>query len=421
MGAFFREEGLQKKLLALPFICVYKKGLFLNTNDFVLSRVNKTQRSEMKPFMPNFLPLEGINWEGHAQLVGQANRAIARYDGLLQGIPDPVIMLSPLTSQEAVLSSKIEGIRATLGDLLKHDAGDSPKEPSQRQDIVEIENYRLALWYAKNALLQRPFSLSLLKELHQRLLSSVRGKDKNPGKFRTSQNWIGTPGTPIEEAFFVPPAPYVLADLLNNFIEYYRSDRPDPLVQLAILHAQFEIIHPFDDGNGRLGRMIIPLFLFEKKILSEPMFYLSGYLEQNREIYVHRLRKLGTSPDNWNEWIQFFMQAIVDQAEKNVATIKAIKTLYDDLKREVLDLTHSQYAVPILDYMFSRPVFKPADLAKKDTMPTRASLSALFNKFKEAGIVTVYTVGAGSKSEVLVFPKLFNICEGRKVFEDPRD
>lgn len=374
----------------------------------------------MEPFIPAQLPIDGIDWEGLVPLIGRGNREIARYDGMLQGIPDPNVMLSPFTSQEAVLSSKIEGTRATLDDVLQHDAGRSPAEKSRQEDIFEIANYRSALQYAQSALKERKFSLGLLKELHQRLLSSVRGKNKQPGKLRTQQNWIGTSGSPIEEAFFIPPPPHLVQDYLDNFIAYYHLDRPDPLVQLAILHAQFEIIHPFDDGNGRLGRMLIPLFLYEKKILSEPMFYLSGYLERNREEYVARLRALGKEPTAWNAWIQFFLHALIEQANMNTDTTKKILSLYAELKRQVIELTHSQYSVPLLDYMFSKPVFLPADLARQTAMPSRAQLGEYFKKLKQAGIVSVIVEGRGRRPELLALPSLINLCEGRSAFYDPR-
>lgn len=376
----------------------------------------------MKPFIPDWLPIAHIDWEGNAALIGQANRALAGYGGILHALQNPALMLSPLTTQEAVLSSKIEGTRATLSEVLQHDAGEPPASPAQSEDIGEIVNYRAALMYARHALNHRPFSLGLLLELHQRLLDSVRGASKNPGKFRNTQNWIGAPGSSIEAAYFVPPPPELIGDYLENFAGYYHSDRPDPVVQLAILHAQFEIIHPFDDGNGRLGRMLIPLFLYEKKILFEPMFYLSGFFERNRDVYVERLRAIGNdTPAAWNEWIRFFMTAIIEQSKDNIATIEAIKDHYKNLKKEIVALTKSQYAVPVLDHIFSMPVFRPADLAKEPGMPTRAQLGHIFDRLKDAGIVTIHTKGSGRRPEKLVFPSLINICEGRPALFDPRN
>jgi Fic family protein len=219
-------------------------------------------------------------------LLGKANRALAQYDGVLYGLPNPEVLLSPMTTQEAVLSSRIEGTQATLGEVLEFEAGEEPEEESKRLDIQEIINYRRALKAAERELKKRPFNLNLLLSLHSILLNSVRGRNKGKGQFRKIQNWIGLPGAPLKKAQFVPPRPEVLPEFLDNWEKYYHLDRPDPLVQLAIIHGQFEILHPFLDGNGRLGRLFVPIFLFEKQILSRPMFYLSAFLEAHRDEYV---------------------------------------------------------------------------------------------------------------------------------------
>ena len=233
----------------------------------------------MRPFVPESLPLQDIDWSAHITLIGRANRALAQYDGILFGVPNPVVLLSPMTTQEAVVSSKIEGTQATLGEVLKFEAGEEIDGESKRLDIQEIINYRHALWSAENALKTRPFTLNLLLELHGTLLNSVRGRNKSRGQFRTEQNWIGPPGTTIEQASFVPPAPLFVKEHLDNWEKYYHADERDPLVQLAIVHAQFEIIHPFLDEKWSLRAHLVSLFLYEKKLLSRPMFYLSGYVQ----------------------------------------------------------------------------------------------------------------------------------------------
>jgi len=234
------------------------------------------------------------------------------------------------------------------------------------------------------------------------------------GKLRTEQNWIGPPGTPIEKAHFVPPEQGLVMEYLDNWEKYYNMERPDALVQLAVLHAQFEIIHPFLDGNGRLGRMIIPIFLYEKKLLSRPMFYLSAYLEEHRNEYIMRLRALGQVDDAWNSWIQFFLTAVEQQATINAEKARSIIGLYKRLKEEVIALTHSQFAVPLLDKMFARPVFQISQLRWKN-MPTRPMLNNLITKLKEAGILKVLRQGSGRRGQVLIFTELVNITEGKKV------
>ena len=370
----------------------------------------------MKPFIPQKLPIPDIDWEAMIPMIGRANRSIAQYEGVLYGVPNPAVLLSPLTTHEAVLSSRIEGTIATLGEVLKYDAGEEPELESRRIDIQEIINYRLALQYAEKEIENRPFNLNLLLRLHSILLDSVRGRDKGRGRFRKIQNWIGAPGTPVEQAEFVPPDPLNVEDALDNWEKYYHSNRPDPLVQLAVVHAQFEIIHPFIDGNGRLGRILIPLFLHEKKLLSRPMFYLSAYIEDHRDAYVQRLRALGNEPHAWNGWVEFFLQALEAQARANAAKARAIMDLYETMKNEVITLTHSQYAVPLLDQIFQRPVFRSSDISfKDDHAPSRQAISQLLRTLRTHGIVKVLREGSGRRPQVLVFSDLINLCEGGDV------
>ncbi len=370
----------------------------------------------MQPYIPKKLPIADVNWEGLIPLIGMANRSLAYYDGILQGIANPSLLLSPLTTQEAVLSSKIEGTQATLGDVWKFEAGENPIAEERRVDIQEIMNYRRALHTAEKALKSKPFHLNLLKDLHRILLDSVRGMNKAPGEFRKIQNWIGKPGTPIEQAEYVPPAPNVLMQFLDNLEKYYHMDRPDQLVQLAVIHGQFEIIHPFLDGNGRLGRMIIPLFFHEKKILSRPMFYLSKYFEEHRDEYYSRLKALSKEEQGWNDWITFFLRAVDEQAKENALTVRKIINLYENLKERVITLTHSQYAVPLLDQIFKQPIFQSSHLLEKKGMPSKPMVMTLLAKLREAGILKVLREGSGRRAQILALPKLINLTEERKVF-----
>ncbi len=197
--------------------------------------------------------------------------AIGRYDGTLNGFVNPAVLLSPITELEAILSSKIEGTIASLTEVLSLEAGQSFNE-KKTGDINEIINYREALLTGEQYVLDRPITLQLVRELHALLMKDVRGSDKTPGQFRTTQNHIGVKNTPVDQARFVPPDPLTMHDALRDWQEFMEQDYIDPLVQLAIMHAQFEIIHPFNDGNGRIGRMLIPLFLYRKRALQRPVF-----------------------------------------------------------------------------------------------------------------------------------------------------
>ena len=370
----------------------------------------------MKPFQPQELPIQDVQWEPLIPLIGKANRHLAEFNGVLSTFPNPELLLSPLTTQEAVLSSKIEGTQATLGEVLKFEAGQEPELESRRQDIREIINYRQALREAEAELRTRPFNLNLLLSLHATLLDSVRGRNKARGSFRTEQNWIGSPGSPIEEAQYVPPAPGdTLMKALHNWESYYHMDRPDVLVQLAVVHAQFEVIHPFLDGNGRLGRILIPIFLFEKQLLSRPVFYLSEYIERNRDEYIESLRSLGQRRNAWNDWIRFFLIGLIQQAQANVDKARNIHSLYENLKRMILELTRSRYAVPLLDHMFAQPIFATTHLLPLHDMPSRPMLTNMLNKLRNAGILKTVSESRGPRPEIFGLTELVNLCEGKEV------
>lgn len=370
----------------------------------------------MQPYIPVSLPLDELDYRLLLPLVGQANAALARYDGLLQGIPNPAVMLSPLTTQEAVLSSKIEGTQATVDEVLEQEAG-LLKEGEKYKDIQEISNYRRALFAAREYLQAYPIRLGFVRELHRILLDSVRGQDKTPGVFRRDQNWIGKAGCMIGEASFVPPNPLQLPDYLEAWEQYLDSDDMDFLLQTAVVHAQFELLHPFKDGNGRIGRILIPLFLHQKRVLSQPMFYLSEYLEIHREEYYERLKAISAEGD-WNGWIAFFLRATTEQARQNAKRVVAIKALYDEMKVAIQGATHSQYSVHLLDAIFSKPIFRSSDLAQRlaaDYAIHEKTTLGLLRQLRKVGILSELRPGSGRRAAILCFPKLINLAEGRGV------
>lgn len=366
----------------------------------------------MKPYEPNPLPLAGLDYQRLFALVGDANAELARYDGLLQGVVNPSIMLSPLTNEEAVLSSKIEGTQATVDEVLEQEAG-ILKDGEKAKDIQEVINYRQALRLAHRCLDEQPITLSFVRELHKILLDSVRGQDKTPGDFRKDQNWIGKYGCTIEEASFVPPNPMQLQNHLEAWQTYMANNDIDILLQTAVVHAQFELLHPFKDGNGRIGRILIPLFLFQKKKLSQPMFYLSSYLEANREEYYVRLQNISLEGD-WDGWIAFFLTAITEQAKRNNAKVTAIMGLYDDMKKRIHDVTHSQYTVYLLDAIFDCPIFETSDLIKRTGIHKPTAMN-LLRQLKKSNILKELRSGSGRTPGVLCFPKLLNIAEGKQI------
>ncbi|MFV2044991.1 MAG: Fic family protein [Anaerolineales bacterium] len=368
----------------------------------------------MKPAVPNKLPRTDIDWKGLIPELGAANRALARYNGVLLGIPNPEILLSPLTTQEAVLSSRIEGTRATLVEVLKHEAGEKLPQEQARLDVQEIMNYRRALRSAETALHSRPFNLNLLLNLHSILMEDVRGRYRGRGRFRTVQNYIGPPGGDIEDAYFVPPDPSRVLEYMDNWEKYYHGEERDPLVQLALIHAQFEVIHPFVDGNGRLGRMLVPLFLMEKELLARPTFYISSFFEARRQEYYEALRALDGA-ETWNRWIRFFLNALVEQSSRNTDKAQQILALRERLAERVLGLTRSRFAVPLLGRIFRQPILVPTSLFPDEGLPTKPAVMTLLRKMRDEGMLLVLREPSGRRPQILALAELVNLVEGRKV------
>lgn len=371
-----------------------------------------TDSASKKPCIPCDLPPLKLNWERLAPYTSKAMLELARYDGTLNGILNPAVLLSPITDREAVLSSQIEGTQATLMEVLKHEAGEQYSE-AKRGEIQEIINYRQALLIGEKYLAERPITLQLVREMHAKLMRGVRGDDKNPGKFREDQNWIGKKGTKIGEARFIPPAPLIMQECMEKLQAFIGVDYNDPLVQLAIVHAQFEIIHPFSDGNGRVGRMLIPLFLSQKKVLQRPMFYLSEYLEETDQQYRDCLLAI-TESDDWQGWVEFFLTAIHVQAERNNAKAKKIQALYGEMKPLFRDVTKSQFSQAALDAFFMRPIISSTDFTKISGMK-RANSNVILRKLGAKGLITTLRSGTAKTPAVYALPKLLEIAEGRKI------
>lgn len=373
---------------------------------------NNNQSNLVKPYTPELLPIEALDKSVLFTPVGEANAALARYDGLLMGMVNPTVMLSPLTNQEAVLSSKIEGTQATVEEVLEHEAGQEYDEEKSR-DIQEILNYRKALMLAKESVADRPIKLSLIRDLHRILLDSVRGQNKEPGQFRKDQNWIGSPGCTIEQATFVPPNPLQLMDHLQAWENYLDSEDIDPIVQTAIVHAQFELLHPFKDGNGRIGRLIIPLFLYSKGRLTNPMFYLSAYMESHRDEYYERLRGISMDGD-WTGWCAFFLRAVIYQAKENGRTLREIMDLYEATKIQVRDITNSPHSPQLIDALFDRPIFTAADIAKRADVP-KPTIHKLIKNLLDEGVLEVVREAAGRRPAILTFAELLNTLERKQL------
>ncbi len=361
-----------------------------------------------------FPPEERIHWPALIPLLGPAVAALARYDGALGAVPNPRVLLSPLTTQEAVLSSRIEGTQATMSEVLEFEAGQEAASPQRRDDIHEVLNYRAAMREAERMLETLPLCQRVVREAHRILLSGVRGENKSLGDYRRIPNWIGPPGCTVEQATFVPIGADKLPAAMSAWEHYLNQDAPDRLVQLAILHAEFEALHPFLDGNGRLGRMLVPLFLWQCGLISQPMFYISAYFEARRNAYYDGLLAV-SQDDAWTDWCRFFLQAVRVQAEENLEKARGILDLYEGMKGPVAGITRSQYAIHALDWIFEHPIFNSSGFASSAKIPSRTARRML-TKLREHEILRVIKPANGRRGTILVFPDLLNIAKGRQAF-----
>lgn len=359
----------------------------------------------------SFPPDERLDWAKLVPLIGPTTAAVARYGGLLEAVPNPDVLLAPLGTQEAVLSSRIEGTQATAREVLGYEAGQEPPSPERRDDFVEVMNYRFAMREAQRLLKSLPICLKVIREVHRVLLQGSRGRGRAPGKFRQIPNWIGPPNCTIDNARFVPIDAANLLDGLTRWEKYVHEETRDQLVQLAVLHAEFEALHPFLDGNGRLGRMLVPLYLAEKKLIQRPMFYVSAFLEANRDAYYEGLLAVSRD-DDWTGWCRFFLQAVRAQAEDNIVKAREILALYDRMKHHIADLTHSQYAMVSLDFIFETPVFRSTDFIAQEKVPGPAARRIL-NALRDDGVLRTVLPASGRRPAIFVFDELLDIAEGR--------
>lgn len=364
----------------------------------------------IEPYIPRLLPLNDIDWVRHIELIGKANRALAKYDGILRGIINQDVLLSPLTTQEAVFSSKIEGTTVTLKDVLEYN-GDVKRDfdSKQTKEIIEVENYRKAMNRAIELTRYHPLSIDTIRELHLILLTEARGQNTEPGKIRTTQNYIGHNGATIETVTFIPPKPEDVQPALINWESYLRMEEKDPLVQLAILKAQFELIHPFLDGNGRIGRMLVPLILYYKKILSSPLFYISAYFEGHQLNYYTRLNAISKEND-WDGWISFFLQATFEQAENNCEKATEILQLYNVMKQKINDTLKSKYSIQVLDFLFSCPTFTSTKFIKEIQIPKQSAVK-IIDQLEKQEIIIVHEKGKGQTPNSYRFERLLQISE----------
>jgi Fic family protein len=297
------------------------------------------------------------------RLISEADRGLGRLAGIGQLLPNPHLLIAPYVRREAVLSSRIEGTQASLSDLLLFEAAE--EEPPRAPDVQEVRNYVQAMEYGLKRLESLPLSLRLVREIHARLMEGVRGEKRRPGEFRQIQNWIGPPGCSLAEATFVPPPVSEMHVALNEWEKFLHNAKDIPLlVQCAFMHYQFEAIHPFVDGNGRVGRLLITFFLCERGELPQPLFYLSAFFEQYRDEYYRRLLEVSRSGD-WTGWIKFFLQGIGTQASAAAEDSQRILKLQHRYRELLQKRKATGTAIAIMEELFLNPYVTTTRLVRR--------------------------------------------------------
>lgn len=358
-----------------------------------------------RPFPPD----SRINWSDLVPKIGPAYAALGKYDQALSDTANPSLLLGPLRLNEAVLSSRIEGTQASSMDVMKFEGGHGPDSTRLAHDIQEIVNYHTALDKATELMRNNSISLSLhiVKAAHFHLMNSTRGQDKSPGKFRTRQNYIGPQGASIEEMTFIPIGPENLGPAIQSWENYLSDNTKDRLVQCAIMHAEFEALHPFLDGNGRVGRLLIPLFMWQVGLVHEPAFFISEWLEARRAEYYDRLLAVSRD-DDWTGWCHFFLDAVKEQSMYLWSLVQAIRELREQMKILVEEKTRSRYGFRILEAIFLRPVFNMKYFKKQTQIPSSTAYN-LLRTLCDSGILRQVSAGSGRRPSLFIFPKLMEV------------
>lgn len=342
---------------------------------------------KLKSFVPLTLPLkeEIVNQLEFINKLIEANKSLAQYQIMLKNTKiDSEFLLNPFIYNEAVHSTKIEGTQVTLDEVLEVEV----KSRKGNKDVQEAINYYHALKDGMDTLKELPISSRLFKLLHKTLLSNnVRGSNRTPGEFRKIQNFIGPEGCTIETASYIPPEPQLVDEYMSNLDNYINDplDKYDELIRVAIMHAQFETIHPFLDGNGRIGRILIPLYLYSKDVINYPNFFISDILEKDKHKYYRYLNDIRFKGD-WTQWIKFFLECIDVQAKKNIQLIEEINILYEEDLEKANSLINTSNIRNLVNMMFELPIFTAKIMAKL-TGISEPTCRRYLNKLEEEKII----------------------------------
>jgi Fic family protein len=354
-------------------------------------------------------PPTGLDYSKFIQSLLKATDALARYDQMLKNMHNSEILLAPLRNQEAVISSRMEGTVSTMDEILKYEAdheGEATGAPNVRAEVIETILYQRALKSAQKAMEDGyPLSQSLIKGIHQRLFSFGRGASKSPGEFKNEQNYLADKLK--KNILFVPISPEKLQDGLDSLFHYLEHSTDPILIKSAISHVEFEALHPFKDGNGRIGRMLITLMLWSSKSISAPHFYVSGFLEDHKDQYIDQMRNVSEN-DDWNGWCDFFLQAVEQQAIRNLVIAENIKSLYEDMKKVFSDTLSSKWSVVALDFVFTNPIFRNSKFSSISGIPP-ASAARFTRLLLENKLLTPLEEASGRRSALYSFEPLMQL------------
>ena len=367
-------------------------------------RINLSGEAEYKSFIPALLPPDpAIETDSELiKLLVKANNAISSLENIATRIPDMELFISMYVRKEALMSSQIEGTQATLEDVF------NPMiEANTNRNVADVVNYIKATEYAIKRLETLPLCNRLIKEAHAVLMEGVRGQEKNPGEFRYSQNWIGGQGSTLRNAKYIPPNPEDMIEAMSDLEKYMNEDDIlDALIRVALIHYQFETIHPFLDGNGRIGRLLITLFLMEKKVLTTPALYISYFLKKNRIEYYDRMTEV-RSKGNYEQWIKFFLMAIDESAQNAIQTIDELNALRDKNEVIIKDMGRVyKNTILVFHYLESNPIIDIGKTAESLGMSFNTVSSAV-KRLVKAGIL-VQTENA-SRNRTFAYEEYLNI------------
>ena len=371
----------------------------------------RRQLTGFEAFMPKPLPPDPpLRWDaGLLGLLSDATAAVGRLDGMAGSLPNPDLFVASYVRREAVLSSQIEGTQSSLDDVLAHEV--AARTHQLPADIAETVNYVRAMDVGLRLLDELPLSGRLIRRVHGELMAGVRGQERSPGDFRRTQNWVGPAGCTLETAAFVPPTPQDLPAAVRDFEVFLNDSAEPPLVLAGLAHAQFETIHPFLDGNGRVGRLLITLLLVERRVLARPLLYLSLFLKENRSEYYERLDAIRTQGD-WEGWLRFFLTGVAVTANDAVRVARELSKMTEEHRRIATSQNFGKYGWPLLDLLAQQPIVT-IKFASARLRSTPTTVGRLLDQMVSLGIVAELT--ERKRYRVYRYSPFLNVLNDRPV------